>query len=284
MIRCDSTWRDWQHQKTEAGNTMNQLNASPGKNSDISRLRYSSTRNGAKVFIVGHKDFSLDSLASMLESADNNYLVSCVEPVEACMAKFVAAEPDVLLMQNEALQEPVAQFIQSILEEFPDIRFLVFGKNMNDDHLYRLVRCGVHGYVNERMNGGHIKRALESVLAGQTWIERHIMERFISTQHDFDAVMESQFYAKIEQLCTSLTRRETEILCEVIKGLAIKQIAEQVHLSHQGVKMHLAKLFKKFQVSNRNQLILATFDKISPVKDLSVLLRNGLTRNMDLSG
>ena len=168
---------------------MNQLHTTSPEITDINSVKYKSTRNGSKIFIVGHQDFSLDSLASMLESAGDNYLVSCVEPGDACMAKFVAAEPDVLLIQNEVLKEPVEQFIQGILGEFPDIRFLVFGKNMSDDHLYRLVRCGVHGYVNERMSGDHIKRALESVIAGQTWIERHIMERFISTQHDLDQVM-----------------------------------------------------------------------------------------------
>jgi hypothetical protein len=44
--------------------------------------------------------------------------------------------------------------------------------------------------------------------------------------------------------------------------------------------MHLAKLFRKFNVNNRNQLILATFDSISPVDGLSNLLRDGLNRRL----
>ena len=179
---------------------MSYLNAFTSEVTDISDMNHKSNRHGTRIFIVGQRDFSLDSLASMLESQDDNYHVSCVEPDDACMAKILAAEPDVLLIQNDVLQEPIEQFIRSVLEQYPDIRTLVFGKNMDDDHLYRLVRCGVHGYVNERMDGDHIKHALESVIAGNTWIERHIMERFISAQHDFDAVVESQFYTKIEQL------------------------------------------------------------------------------------
>ena len=233
-----------------------------------------------KIFIVGHKDFSIDSMARMVEANGDSYTVSCVEPGDACMAKFVATEPDVLMIQDEVLKEPLERFIHGILDEYPDIRILVFGKDMDDDHLYRIVRAGVHGYINERMNGEHIERALTAITSGQNWIERHIMERFISTQHELDEILESQFYEKISQLCDNLTKRETEILCEVIKGLAIKQIAEQVHLSHQGVKMHLAKLFKKFRVTNRNQLILAAFDEISPVEDISMLLRNGLQRKL----
>jgi DNA-binding NarL/FixJ family response regulator len=130
------------------------------------------------------------------------------------------------------------------------------------------------------MNGDHIRSALHSVNSGQTWIERHIMERFITTQHDFDGLLETRFLNRVDELCTSLSRRETEILCQVIRGLAIKQIAKEVHLSDQGVKMHLAKLFKKFNVANRNQLILAAFDEISPIDHLSMMLRNGLERKL----
>ena len=251
--------------------------------SDIRPAGYPPGSHGANICIVGHNDFSTDSLASMLGSQNAGYLVTCVTPDDSFLTRLATTEPDVLLIQNGALKTPIEQFIQDLQDTYPDIRLLVFGKNLDDDYLYRLVRCGVHGYINERMNGDHIKRALESVISGHTWIERHIMERFISTQHDFDSIMESQFYARIDLMCTNLSRREIEILCEVVKGLAIKQIAARVHLSHQGVKMHLAKLFRKFNVANRNQLILATFDAISPVGDLSALLRSGLNRRLDIS-
>lgn len=234
----------------------------------------------SRIFIIGHRDFALHGLASMVESHDSNYLVTCVEPDEECMNKFVEARPDALLVQNDSLPQPFERFVNEALRRYPDIRILVFGKGMSDDYLYSLVRAGVHGYINERMDGDHFLRAMDHLLRGKNWVERHILERFIAEQQGFDDHLQRQFSERIEQLCERLTRREIEILGEVIKGLAIKQIAEHVHLSHQGVKMHLAKLFKKFNVTNRNQLILATFDVISPAEDLSVLLRNGLHKKL----
>jgi len=256
---------------------MKQLYTSP---QDVTHMSNKHSMDRIRILIIGQRDFSVDGLASMLEARDSNYLVTCIEPDSEHIEKPAAAGPDALLIQNEILREPLERFIHSLIGEYPDARILVFGKNMDDDHLYRLVRIGIHGYIKERMSGDDIKHALDCVIDGNTWIERHILERFISTQHDFDAALKSQFYSKIERLCGSLTKRETEILCEVVKGLAIKQIAEQVHLSHQGVKMHLAKLFRKFKVSNRNQLILAAFDEMSPVEDLSLLLHKGLKKKL----
>ncbi len=233
-----------------------------------------------RILVLAHKDFSIDSMARLVETNGDNYTVSRIEPGDACMGKLATTEPDVLMIQDAVLKEPLERFIHGILDGYPDIRILVFGTGMDDDHLYRIVRAGVCGYINERMNSEHIERALTTIVGGQNWIERHIMERFISTQHELDNLLKSLFYEKISQLCDNLNKRETEILCEVIKGLTIKQIAEQVHLSHQGVKMHLAKLFRKFRVANRNQLILAAFDAISPIEDISMLLRNGLQRKL----
>lgn len=262
---------------TNLNSVMSDLESSPRNITDIGRQR---TSDQTRIFIIGHQDFSIHGLASMLEGGDDNFTVSCVEPNEACMAKLTHARPDALLIQNSSLPQPIEPFLRGILQRFPDIRILVFGKGMSDEHLYRLVRTGIHGYINERMNGDHFKRALDRLLDGGHWVERHILERFIAGQQSVDELLELRFSERIEHLCEGLTKREVEILCEVVKGLAIKQIAEHVHLSHQGVKMHLAKLFRKFNVNNRNQLILAAFDSISPVDGLSTLLRDGLNQRL----
>ena len=236
-----------------------------------------------EIIILGHKDFAIDSMVQMVESHSKNCRVSSTEPGSNWTSSISGTEPDVLMIQDEILEKPLERFIHSILDKYSNIHILVFGKNMSDEHLHQIVRAGVDGYINERMNGEHIEHALNAVISGQKWIERHIMERFINSQQELGKLLETRFYEKISQLCDNLTRREAEILCEVVKGLAIKQIAEEVHLSHQGVKMHLAKLFRKFKVSNRNQLILAAFDEISPVDDLSILLQNGLRRKLLVS-
>lgn len=248
---------------------------------DKATLGSSDTRLEVKVSIVAYHDFSIDALVSMLAARDSRLLITCIEPGETCKTDFLAEiAPDVLMIQLEALCNPVGPTLQKLASEFPGIRILVFGKNMEDEQLHRLVRDGVHGYINERMNGAHIKQALDTVLAGGLWMERRIMEHFIAASPDGGDSLEQTIHSNIGKLCGLLTRREIEVLRQVVKGLPIKRIAEEVHLSDQGVKIHLAKLFKKLGVSNRNQLILAAFDHVSPVDDMSQMLFHGLTRQL----
>jgi DNA-binding NarL/FixJ family response regulator len=233
------------------------------------------------IFIIGEQNLAVTGLASMLGAQEGNELVACTELDRGCLEKLAALRPDALLIQQQSLPQAFDEFIHDVHYRVPGIKVLLFGSTMDDQgYLYHLVRAGVQGYINEHADIEHIQRALREVLQGNNWIERRILQRFVVEQQDFDEQLEAEFNARIEQFSDQLTRRELEILNEVVKGLAIKQIAERVHLSHQGVKMHLAKLFKKFGVSNRNQLIIAAFDAMSPVEDLSALLQRGLSTQL----
>ena len=55
-----------------------------------------------------------------------------------------------------------------------------------------------------------------------------------------------------------------EVLERVLDGMSNKEIAGQLFLSEQGVKMHLGRLFRKFGVANRAQLILIAFRRVCP--------------------
>ncbi len=254
--------------------------STPSPDTSGTRSRPAAPDRKITVFIIGHSDFSLDSIARMIENNGDKYQASCLEPGDSAMAALATTRPDVLMIQNDIIDNPLERFLRNIHAKHPDIRLLVFGRDMDDEHLYRLVHAGAHGYINERMSGIHVEHALNAVACGKKWIERHIMERFIHNGHEYDTQMNARFLNKFDRLCNNLTARETEILREVIKGLAIKQIAEQVHLSSQGVKLHLARLFRKFGVRNRNQLILAVLDSISPLEDLSMLLHDNLQRRL----
>jgi len=54
-------------------------------------------------------------------------------------------------------------------------------------------------------------------------------------------------------LLSLLTHREKELLKYIVQGLSNQQIAEKLVISETTVKNHLANVYRKWQVSNRNQ-------------------------------
>jgi DNA-binding NarL/FixJ family response regulator len=225
----------------------------------------------SKVLIAARKDIAVDGIVSILESPENTCLVSCVEPGLSCLRKLSASAPDILLVHTSAAPEPVGDFISSVLGEFPALRVLLFGNGMQDDYLFAAVSAGIHGYINERINGEHLARAIRAVARGEYWVERQLMARFIPASST-----KTSIESRIEDLGKRLSSRENQVLALVMQGLPTKDIAERLFLSHQGVKAHLTNLFRKFGVKNRAQLILTVIDEVSPVGSLSGMVYEGL--------
>ena len=166
-----------------------------------------------------------------------------------------------------------------IRERYPYVRVILFGQGLSDEVLIEAIHAGVHGYVNERMSGEHIKSAVRRVYEGETWFERRLMQHMIDNHSGTSSQVKSQYLENIAQLAATLTPRETDVLCEVMRGLSIKEIAHNVHLSSQGVKAHLANLFRKFGVSNRSQLILEIINRSVPIEKACDLLYSTLAEN-----
>jgi len=67
-------------------------------------------------------------------------------------------------------------------------------------------------------------------------------------------------------------------------GWIWKQIAAQIHMSEPTVKQHLTRLFKKYDVSNRSQLILSALERVCPVTNMINLFRRTLDRRRTENG
>jgi DNA-binding NarL/FixJ family response regulator len=228
-------------------------------------------KTGNKTLIIAHQDFFVDGIVRILETSPIAGTIISVSPGEPCMRHFVGTPPDFLLIQENAKPEPFEDFISEMVTGFPDMRLLVFGQSMPDDYLHRIIQAGAHGYFNEKMNADHILMGLEAIKNGQVWAERHIMERFISDQSLLDTIQ-----CRVRRLDGRLTLREAEVLELILQGLSTGEIAERIFLSNQGVKAHLTTLFRKFDVKNRSQLILAVLDEVGPVEGITALVCQSL--------
>lgn len=55
-----------------------------------------------------------------------------------------------------------------------------------------------------------------------------------------------------------LTPRELEVLAQLAKGNSYTKIADQLEISENTLKTHIKRIYRKLNVHNRTQAILAT--------------------------
>ena len=186
---------------------------------------------------------------------------------------------DVVLVNSRLIQYPMSEFFQQLQQLSPSARVIVFAAEGEHQYLKSLMRAGVYGFVPMDASVDELCNAVIAVAAGQLWFNKKLLDEMIIDAIEFERLIEQSIKERIDELNQQMTKRECDVFCLVMEGLSTKEIAAQIHMSEPTVKQHLTRLFKKFDASNRSQLILSAFERVCPVTNMVKLFRRTLDRH-----
>ncbi len=238
-----------------------------------------------KLFILSRQDITIEGIRHILERECECTIVTCVEPGDSCLQRFRNTRPDLLFMHQEALDFYPFDIVGRLREYQANLPILLFGRGLAEDRLLGYLReSKIQGYLSEQMRSQDWVEAVREVTAGRLWLDRPLMDRLVRDSLELEKMINSVIEDRLHALKVSLTPREVEILQLVLEGLATRDIADRICLSEQSVKLHLSRLFKKLDVNNRSQMILAVFQQICPVSNVIRLIHNFLDKRRIAQG
>jgi DNA-binding NarL/FixJ family response regulator len=152
--------------------------------------------------------------------------------------------PDLVLMD---LRMPFRDGIWAtaeILSKHPEARVLMLTTFDGDTDIHRAVQAGAQGYVLKNTTRDKLIPALRSVAAGQKWMPKEIATR-LAERNIFE----------------ELTAREIQVLEQMAKGLANKEIADVLKISEHTVKGHLKNILGKLLVADRTEAVTTALQR-----------------------
>ena len=190
----------------------------------------------------------------------------------------------VVLINARLIQYPLSDFFQRLQKTLGPARSVVFGAEGDSRYLKSLMRAGVYGFVPMDASVGELCNAVLAVRSGQLWFNKTLLDEMVIDAIEFERMIEQSIKDRISALNQQMTNRERDVFCLVMEGLSTREIAAHIHMSEPTVKQHLTRLFKKFDASNRSQLILSAFERVCPVTNMIKLFRRTLDRHRSDSG
>ena len=157
---------------------------------------------------------------------------------------FERCNPNLILMD---LRMPVKDGIAATREirgKHPDARILMLTTYDGDTDIHRAIEAGARGYVLKNSTGDKLIPALRAVAAGEKWIPKEIATRLAS-----------------RKLFEELTSRELEVLQQMAKGLANKEIGDALKITEYTVKDHLKKILGKLHVADRTEAVTVALQR-----------------------
>lgn len=196
-------------------------------------------RPGIKVLLVYDRTPSRRDLARALEMQSKFQLVGQASTVTDGLQMIDDLNPDVILLD---LHTP-GPWAYELLEGLNGTRKVLLLTAVSDiGEIARLLQAGACGVA---CNPQQVTQAITKIKSGELWVNEFYLREFIvALARD---PREAEYFF--------VSTREHQILGEVRKGLINKEIAEHLRISEAGVKAGLQRLFRKYGVSNRVQLV-----------------------------
>lgn len=124
--------------------------------------------------------------------------------------------------------------------ERPDMPVIVISSYEDPHTVGRAQQFGAAAFVPKSATARDIWHAIEAVLAGGTWFPA-------------DNVDGGSADVRTRRRLTSLTTQQLRVLLCVGEGLLNKQIADELQLAENTVKVHVSTILKRLQCSTRTQ-------------------------------
>lgn len=162
--------------------------------------------------------------------------------------------PDVVLMDINMPEKDGLQTLQTINKLNLDTKVVALSGYDDSDLIYRAMKLGAKGYVLKTMASVKLIDAIEDVANGKIYLPSVLSTRFF--EYFQEAAKEDAKVAEEENLLTSLTMRENEVLELLTEGINYKSIAGRLIISETTVKTHVNNIFQKLQVNDRTNAVL----------------------------
>lgn len=159
-------------------------------------------------------------------------------------------QPNLVLMDAFLSDNPIAEALSAIRQRQQDARVVLFANYADLRNLAQAASAGASGYMLKTLPPAQVVDVLRNILSGETWIQPELMQQLYT---EFAHGPEATVVASESPDTAGLTPRQLEVLRLVAQGLRNSEIADQLVISEQTVKTHVAHLLEKLGVTSRLQ-------------------------------
>jgi len=133
--------------------------------------------------------------------------------------------------------------IKKLTEKNIDIKIIILTTNSRSEDLLELHKLGIDGFVHKSKDLDTLIEAIDIISTGENYY----------SDINFRDIILSEEYEETNDL--ELTPREYEIAQHIIQKYSSAEIAEKLFISINTVNTHKKSLYKKLNVSSKNEFI-----------------------------
>lgn len=204
-----------------------------------------------KVGIVEDEKQIREGLAVLINGSEGFSCVNTFDTAEEAIEKIAALQLDVVLMDIHLPGKSGIECIAALKPNCANTQFLMCTSFEDTDSVFKALKSGATGYLTKTTQPSKILDAIVEVHKGGSPMSSNIARKIVAS---FQLTNTNK---EIEKL----SKRETEVLELLSKGLRYKEVADKLFLSTETVRTHIRNIYDKLQVNSRTEALNKAFPK-----------------------
>jgi two-component system nitrate/nitrite response regulator NarL len=198
-----------------------------------------------RILIVAGTRAYCDGLAMGLRAHAALQVVGATIEVDSVVPLAAELQPDFVLLDSAAVD---VETTARIARRLPDARIVALGIPETEQAVIACAEAGAAGYVPPEYSMAQLIASLLALARDEATFSPRIAASLFARLGAVAAANESS-------AARSLTRRETEILALVDRGLSNKDIARELHIEVSTVKNHVHNILDKLNARRRGEAV-----------------------------
>lgn len=205
----------------------------------------------SKILIVEDHELTRFGLKTAFESCDYIEDIYEAESAETCLEIIEKNKVDLVIMDLGLPGMDGIEATNKVKEYDSDIKVVILTSHNDAQEVLKSLKAGANAYCSKEINPKRLTQVVSSVLDGASWFDSsiaHIVLEAASKSQETEILKSEKDYG--------LTAREQQILKLITEGYSNNEIANQLFVSINTTKAHVASILQKLEVDDRLQAAL----------------------------
>ena len=201
-----------------------------------------------RIIIAEDHQSLIDGINLLFEHDPNFKIVGMANDGEKLIELVEEKQPDVVLTDIRMPKIDGIAATRMIKKQFPEIKIIAFTMFDQQEAVSQMLSAGSNGYILKNSGLQEVKKAIETVLNGESYFDAGIDVSFLNVDHS-------------KQEKSILSKTEREILRLIGEGKTSNEIAEIRFCSVSTIETHRKNMMRKLELQGKGELLRYALEK-----------------------